>query len=104
MSLHRTIRYSLIIPMLLLTVAYLFSLAIEWQTRSADWHQLGIAVLGIVAVFATLIELIAVPVSLYLLFTDPRYHTAGNIALTASGMLPIGLLALIAICVLYGHR
>ncbi len=103
MSLHRTVRIALGAPFLAVLPPYAYSLAVMHSDPGSSLAQRGIPVLGLVAALALLVELAAVPASLWLLASDEDYRTASSILLTAAGVLTILFGSLLALALLFGH-
>ena len=103
MSLYRTVRTALWVPVAAVALPYAYSLAVMHLDPSSSLSARGVPLLSAMAGLGMLVELVAVPTSLWLLVTDDEYRTASSIYLTALGLVPIAGAVLLGVAAMYGH-
>ena len=86
--------WSLLGPVILVTILYMYSLSVMWSNPSSSLEDRGAGLLLVMAVLTCVVELVAVPAALFRIWRHAEYRILTNFSVLAIGCIPV------AICVL----
>ena len=95
----RIVRWALLGPFVLFAAAFVFALL----GKDSQPNRILNAMLVFSTLAAAMVEVLAVPVALFLLVRDGRYVSWGNVGLTLAAAIPVVLVAFVVFVFNFGH-
>lgn len=96
--------WSLMGPLILVAVPYVYALLVMWGDPGSSLEERGAPVLLLASLLACFLEFIAVPAALFQMWRHADYRTTGNLIVVAAAGFPVAICLLLVVSLLYGHR